>query len=94
MTRKKRHHGRTYVEPIVYWIVYHPGKNEKKLRHAATYFEAFDERTSTWGVEKARAIRFFSHELAEQAFKEAAAAWKDRAYPDGFMIVPADTVIG
>lgn len=92
MTRKKRHRGQAYVEQIVRWIVYHPGKYEKKHSYAATYLEAFSERSSTWGCDKSRAIRFLSRDDAEHVFRQATDGWKDRSYADGFQIVPADTV--
>jgi len=92
VTRKNRHRGRAYVEPVVYWIVYHPGKHEKKHNYSATYFESFNEASTTWSIDKDRAIRFFSREAAEQAFCQATADWEDRGYAEGFEIVPADTV--
>ncbi len=92
MMRKNRHHGQAYVEQNVFWIVYRPGIHEKKHEVRATYFEALSAGSSMWGCDKSRAIRFFSRELAEQTFREATDCWKDRAYADGFLIVPADTV--
>lgn len=93
MTRKNRHRGQAYVEPVVYWIVYHPGKHEKKHSYGATYFEAFHEGVSSmWGGDKSRAIRFLSREHAKTTFEEATAGWKDYSYTNGFVIVPADEV--
>jgi hypothetical protein len=92
MTRKKRHHGQAYVEPIVHWIVYRPGKAEKKHSYNAVYLEAFSERTSTWGIDKGRAIRFTSRAAAEEAFESTTAGWEDRDLVDSCQIVPSDTV--
>lgn len=92
MTRKNRHRGQGFVETNVYWIVYSPGKHEKKHHYAATYFEALGENFSAWGVDKGRAIRFLTRDAAERTFKEATDCWKDRAHVSRFQIVPADEV--
>jgi len=91
MTRKK-HRGRAYVESVVHWIVYRPGKHEKKHSYAAVYFESYNETSSVWGIDKGRAIRFLSQTEAQRALDEATVNWKDRDYAESFLIVPSDTV--
>ncbi len=91
MTRK-RHRGQAYVEPVVHWIVYRPGKNEKKHAYAALYFESYSEASSTWGIDKGRAIRFSSQADAQRAIDRTTANWEDRGLVESLLIVPSDTV--
>jgi hypothetical protein len=91
MTRKKRR-GQAYVEPIVHWIVYRPGKDAKKHSYATVYLESYSEASSVWGIDKGRAIRFRSLDDAQRALGDATINWEDHALAESFLIVPSDTV--
>lgn len=87
MTRKKKHRGLAYVEPVVRWIVYRPGKREKKHEYSALYLTSIDNASATsWSIDKRHAIRFLSRDAAECPTNEW--RWQDQT----LQIVPSDTV--